>query len=111
DAVSKSANQPVQQLDSLKFAESYIPNVGGEAKVIGAAFNKNNQAKVSAPIVGEIGVFYIKVNNVSALPNNSVDIKQLQEQTRMYQVSRLGFGMMETMKKAADIVDNRYKFY
>jgi peptidyl-prolyl cis-trans isomerase D len=111
DAVSKAVGQPVQQLDSVLFSAAYVPAVGNELKLIGASFNKNNQTKVSAPIIGEVGVFYIKVNNITALPNAAIDVKQLQEQARTQQSRMGGYMLMETLKKTADIVDNRYKFY
>lgn len=111
DAVTKATNQPVQQLDSVQFSASYIPNLGNEAKLIGAAFNKNNQAKVSDPIFGELGVYYIKVNNVSAMASAAgLDIK-MQQQMAAQQAQRASYMIIETLKKSADITDNRYKFY
>jgi peptidyl-prolyl cis-trans isomerase D len=110
DAVTKTTNQPVQQLDSVAFSAGYIPNLGNELKLIGASFNKNYQAKVSDPIVGEIGVYYIKVNNISALPNAGLDVK-IQQQIAAQQNQRASYMIIETLKKAADITDNRYKFY
>lgn len=110
DAVAKATNQPVQQLDSVQFAMGYIPAVGNELKLIGASFNKNYQAKVSDPITGESGVYYIKVNNISALPNAPLDIK-LQQQMAAQQIQRSSYLIIETLKKTADIKDNRYKFY
>jgi len=111
DAVTKVVNQPVQQLDSVAFSAGYIPNLGNESKLIGASFNKNYQTKVSDPIYGEIGVYYIKVNNVTAQPNPAgLDIK-LQQQMAAQQIQRSSYLVIETLKKAADITDNRYKFY
>jgi peptidyl-prolyl cis-trans isomerase D len=110
DAVSKATNQPVQQLDSVMFSAVYIPNVGNELKVIGASFNKNYQAKVSDPIFGEIGVFYVKVNNITAMPNPGLDVKQ-QQQAMAQQARMSGYLIIETLKKSANITDNRYKFY
>lgn len=111
DAVNKAVNQPVQQLDSVQFAASYIPNLGNEAKLIGASFNKNYQAKVSDPIFGEIGVYYIKINNISAMASAAgLDVK-LQQQMAAQQAQRASYMVIETLKKAADIKDNRYKFY
>lgn len=111
DAVSKAMNQPVQQMDSVRFSASYIPNLGNELKLIGASFNKNNQAKVSDPIFGELGVYYIKVNNITALPNaGSLDVK-LQQQMAAQQLQRASYLIIENLKKAANITDNRYKFY
>lgn len=110
DAVAKTTNQPVQQLDSVAFSAGYIPNLGNELKLIGASFNKNYQAKVSDPIAGEIGVYYIKVNNITALPNAGLDVK-IQQQIAAQQAQRASYMIIETLKRSADIVDNRYKFY
>lgn len=111
DAVTKAVNQPVQQMDSVHFSAAYIPNLGNELKLIGASFNKNNQAKVSDPIYGELGVYYIKVNNITALPNaGSLDVK-LQQQMAAQQLQRASYLIIENLKKAASITDNRYKFY
>ncbi|HJU46242.1 MAG TPA: SurA N-terminal domain-containing protein [Chitinophagaceae bacterium] len=117
DAVSKTAGQPVLQLDSIQFSAGYIPNLGPEMKVIGAAFNKANQAKVSGPIAGEMGVFYIKVNSVSAVANSGgFDFMQQQQMAE-----RMGMGggyggynnnnAMDALKKAATIKDNRAEFF
>ncbi|MDF2191026.1 peptidylprolyl isomerase [Paraflavitalea sp. CAU 1676] len=110
DAVTKAMNQPVQQLDSIQFSAGYIQNLGNESKLIGASFNKNYQSKVSDPIFGEMGVFYIKVNNISALPSAGLDIKT-QQQMAAQQIQRASYMVIETLKRAADITDNRYKFY
>jgi peptidyl-prolyl cis-trans isomerase D len=110
DAVAKTFSMPVQQLDSVAFSAGYLPNIGNELKLIGASFNKNNQTKVSDAIAGEIGVFYVKVNNITALPNAAIDIKQ--QQQAMSQQSRMsGYMIIETLKKNADVTDNRYMFY
>lgn len=111
DAISKAVNQPVLTADSLSFANGFIPNVGNELKVIGAAFNKANQTKVSDPISGEMGVFYIKVNNIVAVPSVAFDAKQQQTIQQQQQQSMIGYRIMDIIKKAADIQDNRVKFY
>lgn len=110
EAVTTAMNQPVQQLDSIQFSSPYIPNLGNESRLIGASFNKNYQAKVSDPIFGETGVYYIKVNNISALPGVGLDVKT-QQQMAAQQAQRMGYLIIETLKRAADITDNRYKFY
>lgn len=110
DAVSKATNQPILRADSISFSSPFVPNIGNEPKLIGAAFNKNYQAKVSDPISGEIGVFYIKVENISAAPNPNFDAKQMQEGARQQQ-KMSGFRVIEALKKSADIIDNRVKFF
>ncbi|MEQ1546548.1 transposase [Methyloglobulus sp.] len=52
---------------SLTFSSQMIANIGDEPKLIGASFNKENQAKVSAPIAGNSGVFVIMANGKKPL--------------------------------------------
>jgi peptidyl-prolyl cis-trans isomerase D len=79
--------------------------------ILGAAFNKEYQTKVSPPIKGEIGVFVIKVENISAAPNPNFDVKAQQQAMQQQMGSMIGYRSVEIMKKAATIKDNRIKFY
>jgi peptidyl-prolyl cis-trans isomerase D len=97
--------------DSVTFSSTFIPNVGNEMKVLGASFNKEYQSKISGPIKGEIGVFVIKVNNISAVPNPNFDAKAQQQAMQQQMGAMFGYRVMEIMKKSADIKDNRIKFF
>lgn len=97
--------------DSIQFSNSFIPAVGNELKVLGASFNKDYQAKVSPPIKGEMGVFVIKVENIFAVPNPGFDVKQQQNAMQQQLSGMAGYRTLEVMKKAADITDNRVKFF
>lgn len=110
DAVSKVTNQPILRADSISYSSPFVPNVGNETKLIGAAFNPDNQAKISGPIAGEMGVFYIKVENISASPNPNFDVKQMQKSMNQSQ-KMAGYRIIEAIKKTADITDNRVKFF
>lgn len=111
DQVAKTNGTQVFQADSVSFANPSIANVGFEPKVSGAAFNKANQTKVSSSIAGELGVFYIKTNKVAATANANMDLKSQQQmqqqQFRMFSQRVL----FDNIRKAADIKDNRYKFF
>jgi peptidyl-prolyl cis-trans isomerase D len=111
DAVAQATGQRVFQTDSVTFSNSFIPNVGNELRVLGASFNKEYQTKISPPIKGEIGVFVIKVNNVSAMPNPNFDTKMQQQAIQQQMGAMTGYRTMEVMKKAADIKDERIKFF
>jgi len=95
------------RVDTLRFADPFVTNIGTEIKVIGAAFNKKNLSNVSEAIAGQGGVFYIKVNNVSSLPSAAVDLvsqkKSLESQLKQY----AGYSTMEALRKSAEIVDKR----
>jgi peptidyl-prolyl cis-trans isomerase D len=86
----------------LVFTASIINGIGQEPKVIGASFNKAYQSKVSEPIEGNSGVYVIKVNSYGT---KSVDVpatdKTKQQAQQMY------YGWVESIKKLADIKDDR----
>ena len=111
DQISKSANVSVLHADSVGFAQPFIPNIGNEPKIAGAAFNKSLQAKISEPIAGNTGVFVMKDENVSALANTNINAEQLRKQLAMQQKQMGGYRSIEALKKAADIKDNRFEFY
>jgi len=111
EAAAQATGQQVFNADSISFASTFIPNVGNELRVLGASFNKDYQSKVSAPIKGEIGVFVIKVNNISAAPNPNFDAKAQQQAMQQQMGAMFGYRVMEIMKKSANIKDNRIKFF
>ena len=109
EAIAASAGTAVQRTDSLSFLAPFIPNMGSEPKVIGAAFNKSLQGKVSDLIIGTSGVYAIRVENNAAKPAgiDEASIKQsLIQAARMY-----AFRGLDALKKSASITDNRSKFY
>jgi peptidyl-prolyl cis-trans isomerase D len=111
DAVAQATGQQVNRADSITFSSTFIPNVGNEMRVLGASFNKEYQTKISGPIKGEIGVFVIKIDNITAVPNPNFDAKAQQQAMQQQMGAMIGYRAMEIMKKAADIKDNRIKFF
>lgn len=113
EAVGQATAQPVSQADTLLFGSPFIPNVGQEPKVIGAAFNKTNLNKVSAPITGNAGVFVISAKNVYALPNQGFNAEQQQQAMQQFYMRSLTDPrlLLDILKKDAKIKDNRYKFF
>ncbi len=91
---------------SLVFGSSIINGVGQEPKVIGAAFNKAYQAKVSDPIEGNGGVFVIKVNGTGT---KNIEVPATDKAKTLAQ--QFGYGWFEPLKKEADIKDERSKHY
>jgi peptidyl-prolyl cis-trans isomerase D len=111
EAVAQATAQQVLRADSLNFGSSFIPNIGNELRVLGAAFNKEYQTKVSAPIKGEIGVFVLKVENISAAPNPNFDAKAQQQAMQQQMGAMMGYRAIEILKKSATIKDNRIRFF
>lgn len=89
---------------SLTFSSTVINGIGSEPKVIGAAFNKTYQTKVSEPIAGTNGVYVIKVNSVGT---KTVDAPPVDKAKTMAQ--QLSYGWYEGLKKLAEIKDERSK--
>ena len=112
DAVSKAVNEPILKADSVYFGNPVITGLGREVKLSGAAFNKNNQAKISPAIAGESGIFIIQTTNVGAVPNAGLDIKsqQASQQQTLRMVGQRN-SVADNMKKAVTIKDYRYKYF
>ncbi len=112
EAAASASNQQIQHADSLRFSSPFIPNAGQEPKVVGASFDKQLVGKpISPAIPGSTGVFFIKVENVSALSNPEADLQQqrfMQEQQQRYRVTN---GIVDALRKLATIKDDRGKFY
>jgi peptidyl-prolyl cis-trans isomerase D len=113
EAAAQMTGQTVQRTDSLMFNSSFIPNVGQEPKVIGAAFNKALIGKLSEPIAGNGGVFVLKVENQSAVPNVAGEIQQ--QQLEMADMQKRAFSdprvLNDILKKTVKIKDERHKFF
>ncbi len=95
----------------IAFSSSFIPKLGREGKVIGSLAGLKTDA-VSKPIVGNNGVFIVKVTKVntkSEIAATEVEKDKLNAQrTIAYKANQL---LLEALKKQADIKDNRYKFF
>jgi peptidyl-prolyl cis-trans isomerase D len=105
----KSSGFPAQRVDSLSFASPFVPGLGAEPKVVGAAFNKSLIGKNTAAIEGSAGVFAVRHEAISAAATMqdpaAITSALLQAvQSNIYR----GF---EAIKKSAKITDNRSTFY
>ena len=94
---------------TLTFSSQIINGIGNEPKVIGAAFYPSFQTKVSEPIAGTNGVYVIKVNSIGKKPADLPEIIAQQENQRTRSLLQQMSGWFESLKKTADIKDNRSK--
>ncbi|HEY4109709.1 peptidylprolyl isomerase [Puia sp.] len=112
DAAAGATGQAVQQADSLRFSSMTLGNAGQEGKVIGAAFDKQLAGKpISPAIAGNGALFFIKVNNVSAMSNPNADLQQQRFMQEQVQRQVMGSRLLEAMRKLADIKDYRATFF
>ncbi len=108
-AVAAEYQTQVDSITGAKFSQSFLTGLGNEPKVVATAFNLE-QGQLSAPIVGETGVYMIKTTLKPTLsaPNNLPQIRQtMSSQARAQVASRLVQGMV----KNADVDDFRARFY
>lgn len=114
DAAAKAYNQQVLTAgdSTLTFDAQIVNGIGNEPKIVGAAFNKAYQSKVSPPIEGNTGIYVLKVNSVtgkSPLPPEALEQQRTSEMNRNQQAA-MGQSF-NALKKMADIKDNRSKFF
>jgi peptidyl-prolyl cis-trans isomerase D len=105
----KSSGFPAQRVDSLSFASPFVPGLGAEPKVIGAAFNKSLIGKNTAAIEGTAGVFAVKPEGIGA--SASMQDPAAISSALLQAVQSNIFRGFEAIKKSAKITDNRSTFY
>ncbi|MBX3240774.1 MAG: peptidylprolyl isomerase [Chitinophagaceae bacterium] len=108
EEAAQKTGQEIQQIDSLHFSDSFKPLLGNEPKVIGASFNTANESKPSAPLTGNGGVYVVqtRISAGSGGQNNTED----QRKATMMQMKQMqGYGMMDALRRSAEIKDNRLK--
>jgi len=107
ETIASATGSQISTADTVRFADPFVPNLGNEPKVIGAAFNKKNQASVSAPIEGTNGVFVVKVNQSGALPAANANL-EMQKKTQEMQLKQFAsYSTLESLRKAVKIKDTR----
>jgi peptidyl-prolyl cis-trans isomerase D len=106
EAIASKHAVQVGTADSVRFSEAFVRDLGSEPKVIGASFDKNNQLKVSAPIEGANGVYYVQVKSLGAV-SNPTSIDQLRKAAEAQIRQYANFSSMEALRKAADVKDTR----
>ncbi|MEJ7586931.1 MAG: SurA N-terminal domain-containing protein [Ferruginibacter sp.] len=94
---------------SLTFNSQLINGVGNEPKLIGAAFNKAFQTKISEPIAGTNGVYILKVNSIGIKPADTPEMLAQEGDQRTKALAQQLSGWFDSLKKTADIKDERSK--
>ncbi len=110
NALAGQYSGKVDTASGVTFNASFIPNMGGESKVVGAAFTTAVGA-ISPAIIGEGGVFVLKVTKKDPISNSPVDKTVLRQQLASNQKNAVRSSLMRSLKKKLDIEDNRSKFF
>ena len=108
DAIAASMNLTVQEAAQVNFRSFTVPGLGTEPALTAAA-SVATQGTLTGPVKGTNGVFMLTVNNSSAAL--SEDVKALQTRLASSFQLRGSYEAYEALRRDADIVDKRYKFY
>ncbi|MBK6478941.1 MAG: peptidylprolyl isomerase [Saprospiraceae bacterium] len=108
-ALSTKYNTKVDTASSVNFSTSFLPQMGNEPKVIATAFGTEKNA-TSKPITGNGGVYVVKT--VQRVPSiGESDLSFFKEQANAVSKNNVQSFFMESLKKNANIKDNRYTFF
>ncbi len=108
DNIAGSMGLQVQEATQVNFRSYTIAGAGTEPSLIAAA-SVAKQGLVTGPVKGSNGVYMLAANNVTA--TQSEDVKMIQDRLKMTFQMRGNYEAYEALRKGANIVDKRYKFY
>ena len=108
DGIASSMGLTVQEATQINFRSYTVPGAGSEPALISAA-SASKQGTVTGPVKGDNGVYMLTVNNASAASDE--DLKLLKERLTSTFQMRGSYEAYEALRKKANIVDKRYKFY
>jgi peptidyl-prolyl cis-trans isomerase D len=106
DAAAKTG-KTVMIKDSISFANGVIPGMSNESRAVGYAFSKDAANKVSGPIKGATGLFFVKANGAvynNAAATTDIKMNQKQLESKLQQAYQ---GANQAYRKSVKIKDRR----
>jgi peptidyl-prolyl cis-trans isomerase D len=108
DEIANQMNLPVQEATGINFRSYTVQGVGTEPALIASA-SAAGKGELEGPVKGLNGVFMLTVNN--AVPAQGEDAKMLKDRLQATFQMRGSYEAYEALRRDAEIVDKRYKFY
>ena len=108
ESLASAIGSQVQEATQVSFRSYSVSGAGIEPSLIAAATTAE-KGLLAGPIKGNNGVFMITVNNISTSPGD--DMKLLKERLSSTFRMRGTYEAYDALRKSANIVDKRYKFY
>ncbi len=108
-AIAGQFDAEVDTLENVNFNMSYMPQLGQEPKVL-AYMDALEKGETGGPVVGNTGVYVFKLTEktIASLPSN---MSSLRNQVAAPVRQAADFQLMDALKKAAEIEDNRFTYY
>ena len=108
DDVARTMGLTVQEATQINFRSYTVPGAGTEPSLVAAATSAK-QGIVAGPVKGNNGVFMLTVNNIVATQGE--DLKLLHDRMKTTFQMRGTYEAYDALRKGANIIDKRYKFY
>src|SRR5687767_6526851 len=109
NAIASATGKGVAPISGMSLGNSFIPGVGNENSVVGKALALNT-GETATGIVGENGVFAIRVSNKNT-PPALTDATGQKKQLAQAAEARVDFALPESIRKGAEVKDERFRFY
>ena len=98
----------VQEATKINFRSYTVAGAGTEPALIAAA-SVAKQGVIEGPVKGDNGVFLLVANNITTTPGE--DVKLLQNRLKTTFQMRGTYEAYDALRRSANIIDKRYKFY
>jgi peptidyl-prolyl cis-trans isomerase D len=108
DQIAQAMRLTVQEATKINFRSYTVQGAGTEPALIAAA-SVAKQGVLTGPVTGNNGVYMLAANNVTATPGE--DLKLLHDRLKSTFQMRGTYEAYEALRKDANIIDKRYKFY
>ncbi len=108
DDIARTMGLTVQEATGVNFRSYTVPGAGTEPALIAAA-SVSKQGIVTGPVKGTNGVYMLTANNVTV--SQGEDLKLIQNRLKTTFQVRGTYEAYEALRKSANILDKRYKFY
>lgn len=108
-SIATQFDSEVENAKDVTFDATFVTGLGNEPEVIASAFNMAVNG-VSKPIVGNSGVYVLKLNDKPAV-GTAFNIPQLRKNSSSTAQTQVTARLMQAMKKNAEVEDLRSKFY
>ena len=109
--IAKQFGVEIQKADSISFSAPFIPGIGSEPKVTGAAFDVALKGKVSEPIAGTMAVYLIQPLNTGLIPSGDADYTSRRQQNEAMMKQNSSYRTVDALRRSAKVQDNRILFY
>jgi len=109
NSIAATLNSEVQEAKNISFSSTQVLGAGLEFELIAQVVNLK-KGELSAPIKGKNAIYVAQVSSVTEAPANE-NVQADRNKIEKGLQSRATYQAFDAMRKSADVVDNRGKFY